>query len=51
MTLDRFYLLFSGIGLSTIGMSYGISPANVLPAVLEITVHVKGSRTPAVARW
>jgi Domain of unknown function (DUF4345) len=38
MTLDRFYLLFSGIGLSTIGMSYGISPSNVLPAMLDITI-------------
>jgi hypothetical protein len=38
MTLDRFYLLFSGIGLSAIGLSYGISPSSVLPTVLDITI-------------
>lgn len=36
--MPKFYLLLSGIGLSIIALSYGLSPGTILPAFLEITV-------------
>jgi hypothetical protein len=33
----KFFLLLSGLGLSVVGLSYGISPAGILPKVLAIS--------------
>ena len=36
---SRFYLLFSAAGLFPIALSYGVAPAGVLPAVLDVAVE------------
>ncbi len=33
----KFFLLLSGLGLSVVGLSYGISPTGILPKVLAIS--------------
>jgi hypothetical protein len=35
----KFYLLFSAAGLFPIALSYGVAPAGVLPAVLDVAVE------------
>ena len=37
--MTRFYLLFSAAGLLLVALSYGVAPAVVLPAILDITVE------------
>lgn len=37
--MTRFYLLFSAAGLFVIALSYGIAPATILPAALNVTVE------------
>ena len=37
--MSKFYLLLSGIGLSVIALSYGLSPETILPMVLDFTVE------------
>ena len=36
---SRFYLLFSAAGLFPIALSYGVAPAGVLPAVLDVAIE------------
>jgi Domain of unknown function (DUF4345) len=37
--MARFYLLFSAAGLTVVALSYGIAPAQVLPAMLDLSVE------------
>lgn len=37
--MTRFYLLFSAAGLLAVALSYGVAPASVLPAILDLTVE------------
>ena len=39
MTLERLYLLAAGVGLGTIGLTYGIAPASILPSLMDVSVE------------
>ena len=39
MTLMRIYLVVLAVGLSIIGLGYGVAPASVLPLALDIAVE------------
>jgi hypothetical protein len=39
MTLSRLYLVISGIGLGTIGLTYGVCPSTVLPPLMDVSVE------------
>ena len=37
--MARFYLLFSAAGLTLVALSYGVSPADVLPRLMDVKVE------------